>query len=727
MSRRALSRSDQVAELSGKRTACTKCHARKVKCSGGRPCTGCVQSACEAECTYPKRDRQLRVSQSYLEELLAENEKLQRHQGQNRHRRDRDSVAEHTAAGEQFSPSPQQPHQQQQQQEEPVRNPVFDDRPWFLSGQSPGAPFLIGEAADASFATRLRQALSDDTARHIARMHYPADNMVLPLSNDRSTCALPPMNRSRLLLRTALRVASEHHHIVLKSAVLTDFATIVRTPGNTDIFVTSKIWALLALGELYSARSVSSDSGYPGLSYFSEACRALQVVQERPSVDSIELILLLALYSMACNRSMSSYNLTGSAMRLCIIMGLHVNVPEYHLSDRVAREHRNRLFWTAYELDRLEASKLSRTVGIHDDDIEVDLPSDTELPVDRLDDFFGADSQIARLKLAKITGKITKSLYARKPQQEPFLQRVQSVLKDLQEWIQGLPEHLRIGMQQSSQGVSGLSRALLLAFNQCMIITTRPVFLYILRSYRDSTAASPSNLPPPPPPRIPAHVQALTDACIKSTRHSFSLLLESWVDGSFLTLDNNNARYLFSVALVLATASVLRLSAPATKDRDDFELAAQILDELRRGGNYAAEGFLQHLRAVRECLNTVPGYSAVGGSQRQAPHQQARQQQQQQQQLGLDEQLRAAGSGIVGSSSTVGTPTAGALAAGFGIDGAAGIFEGIGAGGFSDSLITAGMALSEPSMQAFLSQTDINSQPMDISFLGNDVDSFFWA
>ena len=42
---------------------CRLCHARKVKCSGGMPCTNCYQANSSAECTYPSRNRRIRVEQ----------------------------------------------------------------------------------------------------------------------------------------------------------------------------------------------------------------------------------------------------------------------------------------------------------------------------------------------------------------------------------------------------------------------------------------------------------------------------------------------------------------------------------------------------------------------------------------------------------------------------------------------------------------------------------------
>lgn len=43
--------------------SCYRCHERKVKCSGGRPCQNCQQSEKAVECSYPQRNRTVKVPQ----------------------------------------------------------------------------------------------------------------------------------------------------------------------------------------------------------------------------------------------------------------------------------------------------------------------------------------------------------------------------------------------------------------------------------------------------------------------------------------------------------------------------------------------------------------------------------------------------------------------------------------------------------------------------------------
>ncbi|ETS84600.1 hypothetical protein PFICI_02625 [Pestalotiopsis fici W106-1] len=648
----------QQGELKSKPTACAKCHARKVKCSGGQPCSNCMQSGCENECTYPKRDRQLRVSQNYLEELLAENERLRR----------LDRNAQPSKSGSTSPSAARATPANADDNDGPTRNPLFGDRPWFHD--TPGAPILIGEAADAAFATRFSQALSDNSFPHIQRISFPTDNALLGLGV--SACPPPSRGKARFLMKAALRIVSRHYHVVLKSVVLGHLEKFLHHPSSLDLLLSSKIWALLALGEVYTARSGTLDN-FPGLQYFAQASRALQVVQERPSLDSIEVLLLLSLYNLVCNRRHSAYCLAGSAVRQGVIMGIYLNVPESQLADRVMREHRNRVWWTAYEFDRLLAVRLSQPFSIQDDEIQVDLPADFDLPNTAQGDFAPAGDLVNRIKLMKLTSQITKLLYGRKAENESFLHRVQQALKDLQDWFQSVKGTLNDDEQHLSRAAAGPKRSLLLSFNQCMIVATRPIALYMLRAQQNRWSSDVAQ----PSPEIPDNVQALTEACTQCARHSYSLLAESWVDGSFLTMDYFDTLYLFSAATILAVSSMLNTPG-SSKDRDDFEFSLQLLLKLKSNGNCAAVEFSQHLESMKTWMaRQMPAQSDVGS--------------------GLDIAVTGLGDAGMGFSS-----------------------------GSTPYNMTAGMALAEPSMQAFLAQSDPNFQQIDLSILQHEPEGFYW-
>lgn len=154
-------------------------------------------------------------------------------------------------------------------------------------------------------------------------------------------------------------------------------------------------------------------------------------------------------------------------MRHALVIGLHLNVPDSQLRNAAVREHRNRLWWTAYIFDRMCALNLGNPVAVPDDVIDVNLPSKLDLP--DTDDFADADYYIARIRLAHLSGRIVQSIYVRKshpsPQEAMLAQRVQVCLKDLHEWGENLPAHLRLGSGETVSLKSTMA-SLHLSFNQ---------------------------------------------------------------------------------------------------------------------------------------------------------------------------------------------------------------------------------------------------------------------
>jgi proline utilization trans-activator len=159
----------------------------------------------------------------------------------------------------------------------------------------------------------------------------------------------------------------------------------------------------------------------------------------------------------------------------------------------------------------------------------------------------------------------------------------------------------------------------------------------------------------------------LSEACVRCARHSCRLLIECWIDGSFATFDYFYTQYLFAAATVLAISSLID-GKESRSDKEQFESAAQFLAQLKENGNFAAEEFCRHIDAMKVCMATRQGQFAPDAVMQQ--------------------------------------------------------FEGIDVGGFSNP--TAGMALSEPSLQELLSQPVLDLQFIDASMYHDGAQGLYW-
>ncbi|KAI1082268.1 fungal-specific transcription factor domain-containing protein [Whalleya microplaca] len=577
-----------------KPTACRPCHSRKVKCPGGEPCSNCQQSKCPQDCTYPVRDQKVMVSNSYIEKLIAENQRL----------REQTPRLESEKANE----APAVSHEStkgSREQRDSARNPLLDDGSWFVPLVTFEMPGLVGEAADTAFATRFRQALADDpNVKHFPRTHYVFDSTLASLAD--SECPWPPVSRARLLVKFALDTVGSCYHCVRRSEVYSGlkqhYRNLVSNMMSSDTAFACKLLALFALGEVYSSRKTpTSESDFPGLSYYARASRILRNLRERPHIDTVEILLLLSLYSLLMNRRYSAHFLASTAVRLATIMGMHQDMPELHFPDRAAREHRARVWWTAYTVDRLLASEMGHPVSIQDDDIAVDLPSSEGLSETESSDFLDVEYVNASIRLARISRDIITSIYNRRATHIAFSKRVQKTLSDLRGWVSALPRHLQIETGETARPLPRHIKWLHLSFNQLVILATRPILLLVFRTHRNlwATPLHGTELKQ----EIGETTLALAEACIRCARHSQQLLTESWIDGSFLIFDYTYAQYLFSAATILAVSS-LSIGKNEQDDKDGFETANQFLEQMKENGTFAAREFCRHFDHIRYSIAT---------------------------------------------------------------------------------------------------------------------------
>jgi hypothetical protein len=185
-------------------------------------------------------------------------------------------------------------------------------------------------------------------------------------------------------------------------------------------------------------------------------------------------------------------------------MGLHLNA-HAHIQDPLAREHRNRVWWTVYIFDHMWSAKLGLPNSLHDEDILVDMPSPMG-EQDHKEDFIGDDHLVANVELARLAGDIITSIYGRRRQAEPFSSRVQHALRDLQAWAGSLPGPLQMKVDQPLWSI-GWPAALHLNFNQvrvdrfyslmtCIIVLT----VVVPDCHLNDQASAPTSLPRPAGP-----------------------------------------------------------------------------------------------------------------------------------------------------------------------------------------------------------------------------------
>ena len=284
---------------------------------------------------------------------------------------------------------------------------------------------------------------------------------------------------------------------------------------------------------------------------------------------------------------------SGMAVRSSTCLGLHRRGPDACALPAAEQESRIRLWWTVYIFDRSTCSKLGQPLTIQDADIDVPLPSSEKLTGESEKQLGPPDQLIAYTKLAQITGYIMRDIYApsSKVNGDKFVQNVRTILQKLRKWDTDVPARLR---WNPSGGVPRPVASLQLHFNQCIILTTRPILLYVFKirnPFANDAAGNVGNAP-----EISDTAKSLADSCVAAARTSNAILSQLFVDNALATCGYFDANHLFSSTLVLIISAI---SSPNSGDSDAVQTAFQLLMVMRDNGNAAAGEYFARLAHIQ--------------------------------------------------------------------------------------------------------------------------------
>lgn len=105
--------------------------------------------------------------------------------------------------------------------------------------------------------------------------------------------------------------------------------------------------------------------------------KVLEECLTKRDIDSVETLLLLGLHSLFDPKGLSPWVITGMLSRQIMSLGLSRETSPSRGISLAQGEKRNRLFWSAYTLDRMVSSSMGLPFGINDENMSVPLPGVT--------------------------------------------------------------------------------------------------------------------------------------------------------------------------------------------------------------------------------------------------------------------------------------------------------------------------------------------------------------
>jgi proline utilization trans-activator len=306
---------------------------------------------------------------------------------------------------------------------------------------------------------------------------------------------------------------------------------------------------------------------------------------------------------------------------------MHRSAARHTTLSPVERESRRRTWWVLYFFDRFSASKIGQPITVRDEDIDVEMPSMDGLTREEMKEFLDPRNLVINIKLARIIGNIRKSTYFSgslstflplltcmcppvtqiygipKATKGLYIHQVHSILNQLRAWQDELPSDMRVVERSTPRPVASLH----LAYNQCIIQTTRPVLLHLFKMQFHLSKAREAA----PQQEVSGITLALAESCINAAQASSRLVESLFLDGSIATFGFWDAHHIFSAAMILIMSAIMK---PTATNSDLLETLLSVLRSLKSNGNIPAVDFCERLSQIQARVSQLRAEGRLGST-----------------------------------------------------------------------------------------------------------------
>ncbi|KFA54532.1 hypothetical protein S40293_08047 [Stachybotrys chartarum IBT 40293] len=574
--------------------ACNRCRKRRTKCAGDPPypCISCRDAG--HTCIYSESEKRVMVSESYLLELQA-----QARRGNNA-RDDRDDSSELADVSSQdielgFTGT-----------DNWVLNDSGQYRKSSLVCINSCAEFVdfMGNSSSTYIANRLNP--TTETLDWHMYPHY-GDTSWLRCSLSPETPPLPPFDLAKRLYR------AQHSYIGTIFSFLSERAFYQRLervyarspdPHNREECLSyCQILLVFAFGQMYSINQWVGHEGPPGFQYFKIALTFLPNAYEDGSILFIEVLSYVAYFMQTINRRDAAYLYIGTALRMAISLRLHQEVSDQDI-DAETREHRRRVWWSTYSMERLLCVTSGHPISIQDEDIDLLPPS----PIP------GEDARLAAIlasytELSRIHGIIGEKIYRKRQKSGPDLSAcIQHIMQRLNGWFEGLPETVNLCAPDINQEPRREVVSIYLHYYHCINITARPILLYAVQR---QLATNPHRLGATRwEDGFSSDIVRVIDTAVSAARSSAFILNSAAKHNLVATYGFIDGEQAFSAAMLLV---MVNIAFPYKEiDASAMEIALNVLQTMAEKGNKYIQACHSLLTKIR---NTIKKTSPTSPSQ----------------------------------------------------------------------------------------------------------------
>ncbi|RJE17584.1 Transcription factor [Aspergillus sclerotialis] len=478
----------RVSEENRKRAvrACDGCRRVKEKCEGGVPCRRCLRY--RRQCVFSHTDHAEKASRSSSGSLLERTAGLTRHDMAEAERvRLMERILEYYLPNTSFdiqslrkaAEDLKNKHRGSESDGPSTRVDVdeledlaIDDEDFTIKALPDNTTQYSGEFSYLNFSMKIRQKIDEWMKTAAPEASTEADPFEERWRTTQlhsgsagvsaSVTCLPPRYVADFLVQIFFKYAQTNNFYVEEDWLRDKLNTCYMDPASltsNDAGSVCAILMVLAVGTQFAHMesatpvnrlsmdaSAAEDHHFSedevGLTFYQFALKLLPDIIATASVRSVQACLLIGTYLLPLDTSGLCYTYFGLALKLAIQNGMHRKYHGEGLSARMI-EIRNRVFWTAYTIEKRISILHGRPASLSDTDVDAAMP--VEFPGLTLSIQFSNHTNmvaliILTLKLGEVANEISALRKCRKNQQQDCLERLLGVRKQLLDWWSTLPE-----------------------------------------------------------------------------------------------------------------------------------------------------------------------------------------------------------------------------------------------------------------------------------------------
>ncbi|KAF7586109.1 hypothetical protein BBP40_009439 [Aspergillus hancockii] len=445
----------RVSEENRKRAvrACDGCRRVKEKCEGGVPCRRCLRY--RRQCVFTHPDHAEKVARSSSISLLERNAGLSRQNLVDSERiRYMERILQHYVPNISFD---------MQSLRRTAEELKHKHRHSYTEG-SPSVRLDEEDLEDLAIEDEdyMVKALPDNTTQPFEERWRATQLQSSSSLVSASITCLPPRFVADFLVQIFFKYAQTNNFYVEEDWLREKLNICYTNPSSlspNDAGSVCSILMVLAVGtqfahmesaipinrtnmDMSSMEDHHFSEDEVGLTFYQFASKLVPDILATVSIRSVQACLLIGTYLLPLDTSGLCYTYFGLALKMAIQNGMHRKYQGEGLSPRMV-EVRNRVFWTAYTIEKRVSILHGRPVSLSDADVDAAMPVD--FPGLNLTGQVTNHTNMVTLitltlKLGEVANEISILRKSRKGQQQDCLERLLNLRKNLVDWWSTLPE-----------------------------------------------------------------------------------------------------------------------------------------------------------------------------------------------------------------------------------------------------------------------------------------------